>query len=198
MKSMIKLAVVAIIALTFNVSTTAQESKIMAGGGLSYASEINNIGLFAKGIYLINDSWEGSGAFTYFFKKDYVTWSALDFNGHYVFSSNETTSFYALGGLNVTFYKIKIDGVTYDLGGDWGTQGSDDGYWGETSEYDPYEDLKSTMSSSIESSGSEIGFNIGIGGRYALTESLYLNGEAKYTLGGADYFNVGVGLLYHF
>lgn len=194
MKSMIKLALVAIAAFTLSTTTSAQESKILAGGGLSYASEINNIGLFAKGIYLINDSWEGAGTFTYFFKKDYTTWTALDFNGHYVFSTNETASFYALGGLNMTFYKIKIDGADYDVGGDWGTEYPGD----EMSEYNPYADMQSAMSSSFESSGSEIGFNIGIGGRYALTESLYLNGEAKYTLGGADYFNIGVGLMYRF
>ena len=185
MKSMIKLAVIAIAAFTISTSTSAQESKIMAGGGLSYASEINNIGLFAKGIYLINDSWEGAGTFTYFFKKDYTTWTALDFNGHYVFSSNESTSFYALGGLNMTFYKIKIDGVSYDLGDEMG-------------EYNPYADMQNAFSSSFDSSGSEIGFNVGIGGRYALTESLYLNGEAKYTLGGADYFSIGAGLMYRF
>jgi len=194
MKSMIKLALVAIVAFTLSTATSAQESKILAGGGLSYASEINNIGLFAKGIYLINDSWEGAGTFTYFFKKDYTTWTALDFNGHYVFSSNETTSFYALGGLNMTFYKVKIDAVTYDMESVWGA-----GYTGdEMSEFDPYSEMQSTFNSSIESSGSEIGFNIGIGGRYALTESLYLNGEAKYTLGGADYFNIAAGLMYRF
>ncbi|MBI9062022.1 MAG: hypothetical protein JEZ14_08525 [Marinilabiliaceae bacterium] len=194
MKSTIKLAIIAIAAFTLSTSTSAQESKIMAGGGLSYASEINNIGLFAKGIYLINDSWEGAGTFTYFFKKDYTTWTALDFNGHYVFSSNESTSFYALGGLNMTFYKIKIDGVSSDLGGDWGIDYTGD----EMGEYNPYADMQSTLGSSFESSGSEIGFNIGIGGRYALTESLYLNGEAKYTLGGADYFSIGAGLMYRF
>ena len=149
MKSTIKFVVVAIAVVTMSASAFAQKSKFMAGGGLSYASELNNAGLFAKGIYLINDSWEGSGAFTYYFKKDYTTWSALDFNGHYVFSSNESTSFYALGGLNVTFYKIKIDGVDLGLDSQWETPETPDGYWDEVSEYNPYEELKSTMSSSF-------------------------------------------------
>lgn len=194
MKSSIKVA--AIVALLFitGISIKAQQSKIMAGGGLDYASEIKNIGLSLKGVYLINDNWEGAAGFTYYFKKNYTTWSALNFDGHYVFSANETMNFYALGGLNVTFYKIKIDGVTYDLGSEWGTEYPVDEY----SEYNPYAELQSSLNSSLESSGSEVGVNVGIGGRYALTESLYLNGEAKYTIGGADYFNIGVGILYHF
>jgi len=171
---------------------SAQESKIMAGGGLTYATEIKNIGINIKGLYLINEKWEADAGFTYFFEKNYTKWSALDFNGHYVFVNNDGKALYALAGLNMTFYKFEIDGVGID---------PYDDYYGGTDEYPEYMDEFNPMASlagDLESKGSEIGVNIGIGGRMPISSALSLNGEVKYTLGGADYLSINAGILYHF
>lgn len=46
--------------------------------------------------------------------------------------------------------------------------------------------------------GSEMGLNIGVGDRYKLSDNLHLMGELTYTLGGANFVNIGVGVLYNF
>lgn len=175
---------------------SAQESKFMAGGGLTYATEIKNVGINVKGLYLFNDKWEADGGFTYFFKKDYTTWSALDFNGHYVLASAEGKTLYALAGLNMTFYKIDLDDAVGDALGSLGEEL--DGMMEEYgSEYNPYGDSYSSMGG-FDDSGSEIGINIGIGGRMPISSKLNLTGELKYTLGGADYLSLAVGVMYAF
>ncbi|TRX71313.1 hypothetical protein [Carboxylicivirga sp. M1479] len=173
---------------------SAQDSKFMAGAGLTYATDIDNIGINVKGLYLINETWEADAGFTYFFEKNNVNYSALDFNGHYVFLNNEGKCLYGLAGINITFYKIEIDGI--------GTSDYDeyDDYYGGSSEYEDFygENPFSSLADAMESKGSEFGFNLGFGGRLPLTEALNLTGEIKYILGGANYFSIGAGILYHF
>jgi hypothetical protein len=53
-------------------------SKLRAGGGFFYASEIQNVGLTLNGIYEIDEIWEGSLGFTHIFEKDHVSWNILD------------------------------------------------------------------------------------------------------------------------
>nr|WP_319397521.1 hypothetical protein [uncultured Carboxylicivirga sp.] len=176
------------------LTAKAQDSKFMLGAGLDYATEIDNLGIHLKGLYLINDAWEADAGYTYYFKKNYTNWSSLDFNGHYVFTSSDKGVLYALAGLNVTFYKMELG----DLMGDY-TSGYDDYY----NDYygDEYSDLiggMASLTSDMESKGSEVGVNIGLGGRMGLSDNLFLSGEIKYTLGGADYLNIGAGLMYCF
>lgn len=179
MKNKVILLVATVLSVCFSLTTQAQDSKIMAGGGLSYATDISTIGISAKGVYLINETWEAAPSFTYYLKKNNVNWSTLDFDAHYVFSIVDEMTFYAIGGLNVTFWKWNYDGS--DSLGD---------------EYDGYGDLFG--GSSLDASGSDIGVNIGAGGRYALTDQMYLNADLKYTIGNANYLSASVGVLYHF
>lgn len=163
-------------------ASQAQDSKIMAGAGLNYATDIANVGVNIEGVYLINDTWEANAGFTYFFKKDYTSYSSLDFNGHYVFASNEGKCAYALAGLNVTFYKFEMDNLF-------------EGYDGYDS---PEYDYVSSYASGFETKGNEMGLNLGIGGRMPIGKALSLKGEIKYTVGGFDYLTIGAGVLYHF
>jgi hypothetical protein len=171
--------------------TSAQESKFMAGGGLTYATDIDNIGINIKGLYMINETWEADGGFTYFFEKDYVNYSALDFNGHYVFMNNEGTCLYGLAGINITFYKIEIDDAISDAYNDYSDEYSE--YAEYMGEYGP-----SPLGSDLESKGSEFGINIGAGGRMPLSDALSLTGEMKYTLGDIDYLSISAGVMYKF
>lgn len=153
----------------FSGHVMAQQGKILAGAGLSYASDISSIGLTLKGVYLVNDTWEAGAGFTYFFEKDYTQWSMLDLDGHYVFKSDDQLSLYALGGLNFTFWKI-------DLGPEYNS------FWGGMA----------------ETNGTEVGINLGGGARYAIANNLSVLGEVKYTLGGFNFFTLGAGVVYHF
>ncbi len=110
---------VALIALSFmginnaNAQEESIASKIIAGGGLAYATELDNIGFFAKGVYKIDPTWEAAVAYTYFLEKDYVNWSSLDMNAHYVFPKKDDMTFYALAGLNILFWSVDFDYAGY-------------------------------------------------------------------------------------
>ncbi|RKE03641.1 outer membrane beta-barrel protein [Marinifilum flexuosum] len=180
MKNRLVLIIVTVLAVCFSFNSKAQDSKVMVGAGLGYATDISNLGIFAKGVYMVNDTWEIAPSFTYYFKKDYTNWSSLDFNGQYVFSANEKNSFYAIGGLNLTFWKVKLESSDF---------GVDDEY---------LEGVGDLISSELESNGSDVGVNIGVGSRFALSDKMYFNADIKYTLGGANYLSMGVGILYNF
>ncbi len=169
----------------------AQESKFALGAGLNYGTEIENLGVSLLGLYTINEQWEVAPGFTFFFEKDYTKLSSLDLNGHYVFSNNGTNTFYGLAGLNVTFFKWEMDGV----GNSYQEQGDEysDDVWG-----DMFDDLYSDLAAEMEIKEEYIGLNIGVGGRFKLSDVLSINAEAKYILGDLDYLNIGAGLLYHF
>jgi len=164
---------VLLICTMFSANTMAQDSKIMAGAGLNFSTNISNMGLSAKGVYLINDKWEAAAAFNYYFKSDYTNWTGIDLDAHHNFYAKDKLSVYALGGLNFTFWKVKY---AYDYG-----------FWG--------------LGSSLEdntTTGTEVGVNIGAGGRFAINNKIHLLGEARYTVGGFGFFTIGAGVLYHF
>ncbi|MCU4155607.1 outer membrane beta-barrel protein [Carboxylicivirga sp. A043] len=170
---------------------SAQESKIMAGGGLTYATDIDNIGINIKGLYMINETWEADGGFTYFFEKNNMNYSALDFNGHYVFMNNEGTCLYGLAGINITFYKFDYGNAVSSAYNEYVDE------YSEYAEYIGYEGY-SPLGLTGESKGSEFGFNIGAGGRMPISDALFLTGEVKYTLGDLDYFSINAGIMYQF
>lgn len=177
MKNKVILLFATVLSVCFSLTTQAQDSKIMAGAGLKYATDISTMGIEAKGVYLASDTWEIAPAFTYYFKKNNVNWSTLDFDAHYVFSSDDKRTFYAIGGLNVTFWKWKVDGVS---------SGNDD-----------FDDMFGGLSD-LDASGSDVGVNIGVGSRFALSDKMYFNADLKYTIGNANYLTAAVGVLYHF
>ncbi len=98
---------VAIVAL-FSFLTTnvhAQENKFSVGGGFTYATEIDEAGIFAKGIYHFTPKWEASLTGTYYFV-DGVTFLGFDPDVHYVFYNNEKNiACYGLAGLNIITLK---------------------------------------------------------------------------------------------
>lgn len=163
-------SIVLLVIAALPLSLKAQESKILVGGGINYTSNISSAGLSVKGVYLIDETWEGAAAFTYLFENDYTSWSMLDLDGHYVFKKDETMTLYALGGLNFTFWKVEFD-------------------------YGYYDDFYDGFGGS-DITGNEVGINLGAGGRYDLSEKLSLVGEAKFTVGGFNFLTLGVGVLY--
>lgn len=162
--------VVAIVVLFF----TAHDAKaqISAGPGVIYGSDINNIGFSINGKYEFTEKWSAAPSFTYFLKKDYVNWSALDLDANYQITEIENIGgLYAIGGLNLTFWKVKYD---YDL--DFGEFGS--------------------YSDSGSATGSDAGINLGLGLNVPVNEKIAIAPEIRYTFGGANYMRMGIKVMF--
>ena len=98
---------------------TFQESKAQfsVGAGLGYATDISSLGISANVGYEINDEWAASGSYTHFLEKDYVKWSAIDFNANYSLTEIENVgSLYGIGGINITMIKWDVPGLNEFLG----------------------------------------------------------------------------------
>ncbi len=104
---------------------TQANAQISVGAGLVYGTEIDNIGISVNGKYAFNEQWSAAPSFTYFLEKDMMNWSSLDLDANYQLMPIESLgSLYALGGLNITFWKFD-----YDLGewGEWDASDSEAG-----------------------------------------------------------------------
>jgi xanthine/uracil permease len=164
MKNLFKTLIVAI--LFFTVCTAS--AQISVGPGIVYGTNINTIGFSVNGKYVFNEKWSAVPSFTYFLKKNEINWSALDLNANYNFTELENIgSLYAIGGLNMTFFKLKYD---LDLG-----------------EFGDFSDSVT---------GSDVGINLGLGLNIASTEKLAIAPEVSYTLGGANYLRLGVKIMF--
>lgn len=171
MKKNVLLTLVLIAMFTLTATNVnAQDNKFSLGGGLAYATEVEKVGFFAKGLYQFTPQWEAAASFTYFLPREEngfdLQFSALDANVHYVFYNDEyKLASYMLSGIDVLFEKINV----------WRTETSD--------------------------SDVTLGFNLGAGLRYQLSERLALNPEIKYVLSTEkdySYFAISVGLLFNF
>jgi hypothetical protein len=104
MKKLMTGLFIATFVLLFTENTQAQ--NITAGGGLVYATDINNFGISLNGTYKYNDKIEIAPVFTYFFEKDYVSWKELFVDAHYKFMKKEGFDIYAIAGLGITIVTI--------------------------------------------------------------------------------------------
>lgn len=147
----------------------AQESKVLAGAGLGYATGLESVAIFAKGVYKITDEWEGSVSMNYYPGTTFLSFVGFDFNGHYVFLNQDKFSVYGLSGLNVM--RPLARRVTYDY---------DDAYGSRI--------VYPTL----------VGLNIGGGGRFAFSDKFSAMAELKYTIRSGGYLQLSTGVLYHF
>ncbi len=163
MKNLLKVAICLVVVFSFSEA----KAQMSAGGGIVYGTDINNIGISVNGKYEFNEKWAAAPAFTYFLKKDYVNWSALDLDANYQITEIENIGgLYAIGGLNMTFYKIKIDGLSEFMGGDDSVTGSD------------------------------AGVNLGVGLNLAASEKFVIAPELKYTISSGGYLRAGVKIMF--
>ncbi len=164
MKNLVKIFTVVMLFFAL----TEASAQISVGGGIVYGTDINNIGISANGKYVINETWSAAPSFTYFLKKNYVNWSSLDLDANYNFKEIENLGkLYAIGGLNMTFFKIKYE---MDLGA--------------------YGDLSDSLT------GSDAGLNLGIGLEKEISETMAISPELRYTIGGANYLRIGVKIMF--
>jgi len=169
-----KKSILLLVAVVLSCNVFAQSfdsSKIRAGAGLVYATEIGNIGINFNGVYAFNDTWEGAFGYSHIFEKDNTTWNIFDFDAHYVFhKQDDKLNFYGIGGLAITAWKTDVPAINFM------------GY--ETP--------------SVSASDSELGFNLGVGANYSLTDKLNLAPEARFTIMDDSYFRIGASLQYKF
>lgn len=149
------------------------EAQTKAGVHFGYGSEIDRPLIGANAEFGITDKISIAPDFTYYFteKIAYVKTSMWEFNAnaHYYFMDNNKFKVFGLGGLNYTHAKVTWDGPVWGFGG------------GETS-----------------SSDGEIGFNLGGGATYDLTDKIQAFSTLKYTIGSTDQVALFVGARYIF
>jgi outer membrane protein X len=169
MKSIFKKAAVFAAAMfTMSMVVGAQEKGDMAAGGnlvVGMGNELTNFGIGAKFQYNVMKPLRLEGSFTYFLPK---TWGVaglaesklsmwdLSVNAHWLFPVADKIAVYPLAGLGILGSKSSVE---VEVGGLEGF------------------DIPST-------STSEVGFNLGGGIDYGLTDKLILNAELKYKIGG--------------
>jgi hypothetical protein len=169
MKNLLKV-VICVAVVVFSFSTT--KAQISVGPGLVYGTDINNIGFSINGKYEFNEKWAAAPSFTYFLKKDDLTWSALDFNANYQFTEIENIGgLYGIGGLGLTF-------------------------WGFDSKETGLDEFAEFYGGSLDTNTTELGVNLGLGLNIATTEKLAIAPEIMYTFGGTNYLRIGVKVMF--
>lgn len=162
-----------VLALVLSANVFAQGfdlTKLRAGAGLVYATEIDNVGINLNGVYTLTDQWEASLGFSHIFEKDYLRYNVLDLDAHYIFfNQNEKMNVYGLAGLGFTFWKANFPAFDFGYG-----------------------------ISTPEVSGTEVGLNLGVGMNYKLSDRFNLAPEIRYTIMDGSYLRIGASVQYLF
>lgn len=153
-----------------SVCSYAQQGTTAAGVYGAFGSENSNFGLGAKVQYGILDALRAEASFDYFFKKDYLTNMNASLNVHYLIPISEKFRVYPLAGVSYIYWKADYEGAV------------DDALYGD-----------------VDDSESKIGFNLGAGVEYDLTDKLSIFAEGRYQfVSDFDQAVIGVGLTYKF
>lgn len=115
-----KKIIFAIVFALMGISASAQKGDIAAGLNLSYGTEINFMGIGAKGQYGITDAIRTEASFDYFLKKDGLSMWDVNLNVHYLFPLTEKLKVYPLAGFTFTNWTM--------------TWGEEEYYWDDFSE----------------------------------------------------------------
>jgi opacity protein-like surface antigen len=108
---------VVIIAILLVGSFQETKAQFTVGAGLGYATDISSLGISANVGYEIDETWAATGSYTHFLEKDYIKWSAIDFNANYKLSEIENLGkLYAIGGINITTIKFDYPGLSELIG----------------------------------------------------------------------------------
>ncbi len=163
------------------LTTTIVTAQFKIGGKLAYGSEIETLGIGAKGTYEINDKITGSGELLFFFANNQdvgftevkTRITTLNTDVHYNLDLDTSpVSLYALGGLNFNFAKTTVELNNSAFPGFVGVGGSS------------------------EASDTFIGLNIGAGGSYPIKDNLELFSELKYVISDFDQVVFSFGVLF--
>ncbi len=81
------------------------QAQFNLGAGLAISDDI---GLFGRAEYEIDETWRAAGTFTFYFD-DLINISVLDLDAHYTFLEETDFEAYALGGINIGFLSYDDD-----------------------------------------------------------------------------------------
>lgn len=195
-----------------SVCSYAQQGTTAAGIYGAFGTENSNFGLGAKVQYGITDALRAEAQFEYFFKKDYMTNMNVGVNLHYLIPISDKFRVYPLAGISYVYWKVDADDILGEMGmgasfeETMKNQGVSQSDLDLLKQYDPaqYEALKAEYESAYNeaddsSSESKIGFNVGAGFEYDLSDKLSIFAEGRYQI--VSDFNqavIGVGLTYKF
>lgn len=150
----------------------AQLQSIKLGAGVSYGTEIETLGINARGILGITEEIDVVPNVIFFFpnKEDFgfasnnfrFTWFELNADGHYNFELSGDASVYPLAGLNLAIVGYNYDGVNIP------------GY---------------------DESDVEIGLNFGGGILFNFTDAIRGFGELKYTTSWTGQIAISAGVI---
>lgn len=157
----------AIMVLIMGTAVKQANAQFSIGPGIGFATDISSLGLSANAAYQIDESWAATASFTYFLEKDYLQWTAFDFNANYNLTDIENLgTLYGIGGINIT-------SVSFDF---------------PNFEHDDF---------SLEShSSSDFGINLGAGLNIDLSEKMVLAPEMTYTVSSGGYLRLGAKLMF--
>lgn len=164
-----KITLLAVITVVFTMNSFAQ---IKAGGGITYGSEQKTIGFNLRGQYNVWENVDVVGGLTF-----------------YLPHKEKQTLLFTTVDSKTTMWSLDIDGhYNFDL----------------IDKLKAYPLAGLNISGvSVEVNGSkasdtEVGFNIGAGAAYEVSDNLAGFFELKYTLGNYDQAVIGIGVLYSF
>jgi outer membrane protein X len=180
MKNFFKVAIAAVALTMVAYTANAQQKGDMAAGakiGFATSSGYSHLGIGAKFQYNVMDPLRLEGSFTYFLPKEMAggfasaktsLWDA-SVNAHWLFRVGNGINVYPLAGLGIFGTKADVD---LDLG-EWGDYGA-------------------------SASASTFVLNLGGGADFFLSDSMFLNAEAKYLVanGGFLVLSAGVGFMF--
>ncbi len=106
----------AVVAL-FMLIPIYSQAQLELGGGLAFGTDIENLGITAKGRFDINEELKVSPSITYFFTDDagYIKTNLFSIDGdvHYVFVL-ESVELYPLAGLSIGIVSVDFDTPGFD------------------------------------------------------------------------------------
>ncbi len=156
----------------FLLTSQATFAQFSAGAGLSFGSEVEQLGIFARGQYDFTEQIRAALTINFFFPeteevsvietRSQVT--TINADGHYIFLDQDPFKVYGLLGLNFAIANAEVSGPGFD---------EDD-------------------------SESELGVNLGVGGQYFVNETFSPFAEIKYVIGEADQLVIMAGVLFYF
>ncbi len=168
--------VVAMVAIGFG-SAFAQ-SPIRVGGTLAYGTEDLNLGFGVNGVYTLNENIDIAASFTHFLGK------------------SETIPGVSMLGISTPETKISSNASILDLDGRYNfTEVADFKIYGAAGVALTF---GSAEINNVKSTDTSVGFNLGAGASYSLTDNLVLNPELKYTIGDGSFFRAGISVQYNF
>jgi outer membrane protein X len=153
-------------------SAQVQKNETAAGVNLVYGSRIESMGIGARFQYGILDQLRTEVGFNYFFEHNHNTCWDVNINAHYLLNVwNQKLYIYPLVGINYTMMK-----------------------------YGRHTEIIDGVSREVPSDeDNHIGFNVGLGAEYELTDHIGVNLEYRHTIiRSVDQGVIGAGINYKF